>query len=79
MNDIQRALFINCLFAEESYKESLRLYGHASLETKQKKTAYASLMQVIEDSGEYESYRGFRMMVVLRAAKEGAVCRQIPA
>ena len=79
MNDIQRSLFINCLFAEEAYKESLRLNGKASLETKQKKTAFESLLQVIEDSGEYETYRGFRIMVVLRFAKEGAVCRQIPA
>ena len=79
MNEIQKSLFINCLFAEEAYKESLRLNGKASLETKQKKTAYTSLLQVIEDSGEYENYRGFRIMVVLRFAKEGSVCRQIPA
>lgn len=79
MNDIQRSLFINCLIAEEAYKKSLLLNGKASLETKQKKTVYESLLQVIEDSGEYETYRSFRIMVVLRLAKEGAVCRQIPA
>lgn len=79
MNDIQKSLFINCMIAEESYKESIHLHGKASPETKQKKTAFESLLQVIEDSGEYEAYRGFRIMVVLRFAKEGAVCRQIPA
>ena len=79
MNEIQKSLFINCMIAEEAYKESLRLNGKLSPETKLKRIAYASLLQVIEDSGEYESYRGFRMLVVLRFAKEGSVCRQIPA
>lgn len=82
MNEIQKALFINCMIAEEAYKESLLSNGKASPETEQKGTAYTSLLQVIKDSGEYESYRGFRIMVVLRSVKyvkEGTVCRQIPA
>ena len=79
MNEIKKSLYVNCFIAEEAYKRSVRANGENAAETVKKQVAYESLLQVIEDAGEYEEYRGFRITVVLRCAKGGARCRLISA
>ena len=79
MNEIKKALFINCFMAEEALKRSVRIDGETAAETIRKKAAYESLLQVIEDAGEYEEYHSFRIMLTLRCATEGARCRLISA
>lgn len=79
MNEIKKALFINCIMAEEAYKRSVRIDGKTAAETIRKKAAYESLLQVIEDAREYEDYRSFRIMLALRCAKEDTRCHLISA
>ena len=79
MDEIKKALYLNCFMAEEAYKRSVRINGENAKETFKKKVTYESLLQVIEDAGEYEEYRGFRIMVMLRYATEGVRCRLISA
>ena len=79
MNEIKKSLYVNCFIAEEAYKRSVRANGEHAAETVKKQVAYESLLKVIEDAGEFEEYRGFRIMVVLRYAMEGVRCRLISA
>lgn len=79
INEIKKALFINTILAEESLKESIEICGPADSVTMRKRVKYETLLQVIEDSGSYEEYRGFRIMVALRVVKEGSRCRLLSA
>ncbi len=79
MKEIKQALYINCFMAEEALKRSVRINGENAAETYKKRIAYESLLQVIEDAGEYEEYHSFRIMVVLRYAAEGARCHLLSA
>ena len=40
MNEIKKALYINCFMAEEAYKHSVRINGENAAETLKKKVAF---------------------------------------
>lgn len=67
MEKVKQTLFIKTIIAEETLKRNLDQYGEG-YETYLCWENYNNLLDLIVESGRYEEYRGFKIMIVLRFA-----------
>lgn len=72
MEKIKQNLFIKCILAEENMKNSRIKYGEG-METHLKQQNYYDLLELIEESGWFEEYRSFKIMVALYYAQHAHV------